>query len=56
MATLRWLRVPGDTLFAVGALALAWFVVGLRGGWSLVSPAARRRKTVELPDGEPVGS
>lgn len=26
MQTLRWLRVPGDTLFAIGALALTWFV------------------------------
>lgn len=31
MQTLRWLRVPGDTLFAAGALALALFVLGLRG-------------------------
>jgi len=35
MDTLRWLRVPGDTLFAVGALILGWFVLGLRAGWSL---------------------
>ena len=33
--TLRWLRVIGDTIFAVGALAFAWFVFGLKGGWSL---------------------
>ncbi len=26
MQTLRWLRVPGDTVFALGALALGWFV------------------------------
>jgi nitric oxide reductase subunit B len=26
--TLRWLRVPGDTVFAVGMLALALFVAG----------------------------
>jgi nitric oxide reductase subunit B len=26
MQTLRWLRVPGDTLFAVGAIALVVFV------------------------------
>ncbi len=35
MDTLRWLRVPGDVLFAVGALLLAWFVVGLKTGWSI---------------------
>ena len=27
--TLRWLRVIGDTIFALGALALGWFVLGL---------------------------
>jgi nitric oxide reductase subunit B len=56
MRTLKWLRVPGDTIFAVGALALAWFVIGLRGGWSLVAPAPRRAKAVELPGGEPAQS
>lgn len=35
MDTLRWLRVIGDTLFGVGALALGYFVVGLKTGWSL---------------------
>ena len=30
MQTLRWLRVPGDTLFAAGAVGLVLFVVGLR--------------------------
>jgi nitric oxide reductase subunit B len=34
---LRWLRVIGDTLFAVGAVALGYFVVGLKTGWSLAS-------------------
>ncbi len=32
---LRWLRVPGDTLFAIGILAVGWFVVGLSTGWSV---------------------
>jgi nitric oxide reductase subunit B len=35
MNTLRWLRVPGDTIFAIGALVLGWFVLGLATGWSL---------------------
>jgi nitric oxide reductase subunit B len=35
MHTLRWLRVIGDTLFAIGTLALGWFVLGLKTGWSL---------------------
>ena len=35
MNNLRWLRVIGDTIFAVGILALAWFVLGLVTGWSV---------------------
>jgi len=35
LETIRWLRVIGDTIFAVGALYLAWFVFGLKGGWSV---------------------
>ncbi len=30
MQTLRWLRVPGDTLFALGAVALVLFVASIR--------------------------
>lgn len=33
--TLRWLRVIGDTIFALGTIALAWFVFGLKTGWSI---------------------
>jgi nitric oxide reductase subunit B len=32
---LRWLRMVGDTIFATGAVALGWFVLGLKTGWSL---------------------
>jgi nitric oxide reductase subunit B len=32
--TLRWLRVIGDTLFAIGIFGLAIFVLGLKTGWS----------------------
>lgn len=35
MNALRWMRVPGDTLFAIGALVLGWFVLGLVTGHSL---------------------
>ena len=38
---LVWMRVPGDTIFSVGALALAWFVLRL---W--IAP----RRTEVLPD------
>jgi len=34
MDTLRWLRVVGDTIFAIGILALGWFIAGLHFGWS----------------------
>jgi nitric oxide reductase subunit B len=34
MNTLRWLRVIGDSIFAVGALSLGWFVLGLLTGHS----------------------
>ena len=33
--TLRWMRAIGDTIFAVGAVVLGYFVVGLKTGWSL---------------------
>jgi nitric oxide reductase subunit B len=35
MQTLRWLRVVGDTIFAAGGAALAWFALGLWTGWSI---------------------
>jgi len=48
METLWRMRIPGDTLFAVGAIGLVIFVFGLRLGYSLeegrrpVGPAAKR--------------
>jgi nitric oxide reductase subunit B len=33
--TFKWMRVFGDTIFAAGTLALAWFIFGLAGGWSI---------------------
>jgi nitric oxide reductase subunit B len=45
----RWMRVPGDTLFALGALALVIFVAGLKTGFSFqstdtTSPASPRQR------------
>ncbi len=37
MDKLRWLRVIGDSVFAIGVLTLGYFVVGLKTGWSLQS-------------------
>jgi nitric oxide reductase subunit B len=34
MQTLRWMRVPGDILFSIGAVLFAWFVLGLLTGHS----------------------
>lgn len=33
--TLRWLRIIGDSIFALGSVALAWFIIGLKTGWSV---------------------
>ena len=35
LPALRWLRVPGDTVFAIGAIAVIVFIFGLGFGWSL---------------------
>jgi nitric oxide reductase subunit B len=42
MQFLRWLRVPGDTLFAVGVLAMGWFKLGLLTGHSFTKDGAPR--------------
>jgi nitric oxide reductase subunit B len=34
MQSLRWLRIIGDTVFLTGVGSLAWFVIGLKTGWS----------------------
>jgi nitric oxide reductase subunit B len=44
LQTFRWLRAIGDTIFAGGLVGLAWFVIGLKGGWSV------KRVTVIEPD------
>ena len=35
MNFLRWMRVPGDSLLALGELLLVIFIIGLHFGWSL---------------------
>lgn len=44
MNILRWMRVLGDTVFATGVLALGWFVLGLKCGWSI---SAQLDETIE---------
>jgi nitric oxide reductase subunit B len=41
MNILRWLRVIGDTIFALGIMGLGWFVVGLKTGWSVLQGEER---------------
>jgi nitric oxide reductase subunit B len=43
MHTLRWMRVPGDSIFALGELALVWFVFTLR----------RAKRPEALPQAQP---
>ena len=35
MSTFRWLRVIGDVVFSSGVVSLAYFIIGLKTGWSL---------------------
>jgi nitric oxide reductase subunit B len=51
MNVLRWMRVPGDTLFAVGALALVLVVLQI----GRANPVARAKRRLGIgPKGEPV--
>jgi nitric oxide reductase subunit B len=47
MTTLRWLRVPGDTLFAIGAIAFVLFIFGLKFGYSLKTRTESASETLE---------
>ncbi len=52
MQTLRWMRVPGDILFAIGAALLGWFVLGLLTGHSYASKESNFDKTPHSEDTE----
>ncbi len=41
LQTLRWMRVPGDTIFFLGAVTLVWFVFGLKTGQSFLPEEER---------------
>ena len=47
MQFLRWMRVPGDVLFAIGAAMLGWFVLGLLTGHSFAKEPAFDREAEE---------
>ncbi len=39
LENLRWLRIVGDTIFLTGVASLAWFMIGLKTGWSYKTEA-----------------
>ena len=47
MQTLRWMRVPGDVLFSIGAVILGLFVIGLITGHSYEKPGAQEAVNAE---------
>jgi nitric oxide reductase subunit B len=53
MTTLRWFRAIGDTIFAAGVLALGWFVLGLKTGWSLTNEPQPLRMPAYRPSPQP---
>ena len=54
MQSLRWLRVPGDILFTIGAVVFAWFVLGLLTGRSFDNSApSGLRSQSEVKEEEP---
>jgi nitric oxide reductase subunit B len=56
MNTLRWLRVIGDTIFALGVLAMDWFKLGLLTGHSVVGQAPEVPAGRLTPEPEPAGA
>jgi nitric oxide reductase subunit B len=53
LESLRWLRAPGDTIFAIGILAVGWFVIGLSTGWSLKGERPDAAEAGGAPAGVP---
>ncbi len=41
LQNLRWLRILGDSVFLVGVGAFAWFMLGLKTGWSYEGTSAK---------------
>jgi nitric oxide reductase subunit B len=56
MSTLRWMRVPGDTIFAAGVASLLWFIAGLKTGWSLKPVSAGAPEILAAPAKGPSSS
>jgi len=52
MQTLRWLRVIGDTIFAIGSVVLVWFIAGLTTGHSIERGEVWAPDARQVPSGE----
>ncbi len=52
LQNLRWMRIVGDTIFLSGVASFAWFVLGLKTGWSLRRDLAPE-PPADLPAFEP---
>ena len=46
MQTLRWMRMVGDTVFAIGAVAWVWFAINL-----MITKGDPQPASEELPSG-----
>jgi nitric oxide reductase subunit B len=53
MDRLRWMRLVGDTIFALGSITLGWFVLGLKTGWSLKDESADVRLPGQTTESKP---
>jgi nitric oxide reductase subunit B len=42
----HWMRIIGDTIFAIGVFTLGWFILGLKTGWSIKDEAPDFEHTV----------
>jgi hypothetical protein len=52
------LRLVGDTVFLAGVASLAWFVIGLRTGWSYQPSISSKEaeRFGDLSKGAPLGA
>jgi len=51
--TLRWMRMVGDVIFMTGVASLAWFMLGLKTGWSYEPAISEAPEGRHIPDVAP---
>ena len=58
LTVIRWMRVPGDIIFGIGALAIGVFMVGLLTGWSLKGDEGEVEagSPIAVPENDEVGA